>query len=770
MIIGSYSKNRTMVDSPVAIDVLDAGDLATETGHLDLNRALHYAAPSFNATRQSGADGADHIDPATLRGLGPDQTLVLINGKRRHPTSLINIFGSRGRGNTGTDLNAIPLSAIKRIEILRDGASALYGSDAIAGVINIVLKTDVDKLDTWVSGSTYYAKAPSDYDIVRDSTFDGESVQVNGNYGVRIGESGFANLTLDYTKKNGTQRAADPNSFDIYRRQFGDAAMTNFSAFVNSQIELKTFSLYAFGGYNFRDTNAYAWSREPDSERNVVEIYPNGFDPRITSRITDTSLSVGAKSKLGMWNVDINNTFGVNRFHYIIDDTLNASLLASSPTRFDAGGHQLSQNVTGLHLSRPIASKLHAINVATGAEFRVDQYEIFEGEEGSYRNYGIMEQVVNGEVVQVDTLGRPAGAQGFPGFRPENVVDEVRSNLAAYADINLDITPSFLITAAGRFEEYSDFGQALNGRLASRLELTKLAKLPFDNLVLRASVSTGFRAPSLPQIHYNTTFTDFEGGEAIDKLIAKNDSPVTRALGIPQLEEETSRNASIGIAAVAGKFRLTLDGYYVDIRDRIVLTGAFDASDPDIGADLQALGVGAAQFFANAIDTRTIGLDAIVQYRHNIGRHRLRGSLAGNFNSMTLGDLEVGERLQGKEDTFFGLREQKFLLASAPKSKISLNLGHAYGPVFSNIQFVRFDEVVLIDWLDTEDVYEPKITTDVSVGWNVNEKLKLIVGGSNIFNVYPTQQDTETESGGLWDAVQMGFSGSFFYAKLNARM
>ena len=301
VVIGSYSRPRTVVDSPVAIDVLDPAELATKSGHLDLNRALHYAAPSFNSTRQSGSDGADHIDPATLRGLGPDQTLVLINGKRRHGSSLINIFGARGRGNTGTDLNAIPLAAIERIEVLRDGASALYGSDAIAGVINIVLKKNVDRLDAWVSAGANYAKPPSQFDVLRGDTFDGETVQASVNYGTTLGDIGFANVTLDYTTKNGTNRPTDPDKYDIYRRQFGDSAADSFSAFANSELKLDKFTLYAFGGHSFRNTDAYAWTREPTSERNVPEIYPDGFDPHITSRITDTSVSVGARSRLGEW-------------------------------------------------------------------------------------------------------------------------------------------------------------------------------------------------------------------------------------------------------------------------------------------------------------------------------------------------------------------------------------------------------------------------------------------------------------------------------------
>ena len=288
-----------------------------------------------------------------------------------------------------------------------------------------------------------------------------------------------------------------------------------------------------------------------------------------------------------------------------------------------------------------------------------------------------------------------------------------------------------------------------------------------DALAVRASVSTGFRAPSLAQVHYNTTFTDFVGGEAIDKLIAPNNSSITRALGIPALKEEVALNASFGFTAKAGAFTATVDGYYVDIQDRIVLTGSFGSDDPDIGADLQALNVGAAQFFTNAIDTRTIGADLILTYSAIFaGRHRLRVSVAGNFNSMELGDITTSEKLEGKEDTYFGEREKYFLLASAPASKINLSLDYKVEKLNVNLRFVRFDKIELIDWLDTVDTYDAKITTDLTLGYDLSKNLSLNIGGANIFNVYPTQQDTETETGGLWDSVQMGTNGAFYFTKI----
>ena len=763
-VVGTRRANRSIVETPVAIDVIDIAEATRTTGQLDVNQLLHYAAPSFNANRQSGADGADHVDPASIRGLGPDQTLVLINGKRRHQSSLINIFGSRGRGNTGTDLNAIPLAAIERIEILRDGASAQYGSDAIAGVMNVVLKETVNEFSGSIATGFFNASPPSNLGVLRPEKMDGENVQISANYGIPVGQGGFVNLTGEYLTKQRTNRPADPAEFSIYRRQFGDAALDNFGTFVNSRVPINpNVAFYAFGGYNFRHTDAYAWSRDAASERNVPAIYPQGFDPRILSDITDQSLAAGLRAKVGNWDVDIGNAWGANRFHYFVNGTLNASLLEKSPTRFDAGGFAFGQNTTGVTFSRFFPQALAGVNLAVGAERRMDHYTIFAGEEGSYRNYGIVDSVISGRVVQVDVLGRPGGSQGFPGFQPADEVDETRTNLAGFVDLELDLTPRVTLGGAARFEDYSDFGTTLNGKLAARVEAT-------EGLAFRGSVSTGFRGPSLAQIYFNSTFTDFVAGVPVDKLIARNQSPITRTLGIPSLTEETATNASVGFTARFGDFTATVDGYFVDVNDRIVLTGAFEDTDPDIGADLQQLGVGAAQFFTNAISTETRGVDVILTYQRASAWQRWGASLAANVNHMELGAINTSPKLRGKEDTYYGPREQFFLLASAPDSKISFQANYGVGSLDALARFTRFGEVTLIDWLDTEDVYAARITTDASASYRLSNNLSFTIGGDNLFNRYPSQQDTETETGGLWDAVQMGFSGAFYYARLSFKI
>ena len=789
-LVGSRSPKRTSTDTPVAVDVIDVSEVNTQTGKIEINEMLQYAAPSFNANKQSGSDGADHIDPASLRGLGPDQTLVLVNGKRRHQSSLINIFGTRGRGNTGTDLNAIPAASIKRIEILRDGAAAQYGSDAIAGVINIVLKDAVEEFTGSVNYGFYNTNAEGDFPegapntdgnrldtdrdgnaIGDDQNFDGGSVKVTTNYGFEIAEDGYANFTVEYLNKNKTLRPG----FD-FRRGFGEAAIEGVNFMGNLAIPIsENTEFYAFGGRNYRDTDAYAFTRNNPTARNVVSVYPDGFTPRITSIITDNSVAAGFRTKTESgWNIDLSNTWGKNLFHYYIKGTINASLGDISPTDFDAGGHNLSQNVINLDFSKYYEDMLEGVNFAFGAEYRTENFEIFAGEEASYATYDVDGIPITNPDLQMQPIDpvtgdpRPGGSQGFPGYGPDNEVDRSRSNVSLYADAEFEFTEAFLLAAAARFENYSDFGSTLNGKLAARLKAT-------DDINIRGSVSTGFRAPSLAQIYYNLKFTNFVGGEALESLLSPNNSPVTASFGIGPLQEETALNASLGFTANFGKFTATVDGYYINVQDRIVLTGNFDAPQID--------NVEAAQFFANGADTETVGLDIVLSNEFSLGEGKLTTSFIGNFNDMTITDVKNGNL---DEQTFFGERDKSFLLASAPDSKLTLNLTYDIEWFDVALGLTRFSEITLLDFQMFEDVadygslanqvaaasdvYDSKIVTDLNLGFKLNDALKLNVGSNNLFNVYPDQQDDWTEAGGYWDAVQMGFGGAYYYAKLNINL
>lgn len=805
MLVGSRSPKRTAVNTAVPIDVIDVESATMQLGKVEINELLQYAAPSFNATKQSGSDGSDHIDPASLRGLGPDQTLVLINGKRRHQSSLINIFGTRGRGNTGTDLNAIPSTSIKRIEVLRDGAAAQYGSDAIAGVINIVLKDNVEDFSGSVSYGAYSNNADvntsafedgnyglwntdgfrldtkKDGNVIgKDKNFDGGSLKFGANYGVAIGEKGgYANFTTEYINKNKTLRP----TFD-FRKGFGEAAIEGFNLMGNMGIPVgeKT-EVYAFGGRNYRDTDAYAFTRN-DGNRVVESIFPNGYTPRITSIITDNSIVAGVKTETDSgWKVDISNAYGINNFHYYIKGTLNASLVDLSPTEFDGGGHSLSQNTINLDFSKYYDNVLSGMNLAFGAEYRTENFIIFAGEEGAHATYDVNGVAVNANtpeaniVIYQDANGnpildddgnqilRPGGSQGFPGYGPENEVDRSRSNISLYADGELDLSDAFLISVAGRFENYSDFGSTINGKLALRLKAT-------ENINIRGSVSTGFRAPSLAQIYYNLRFTNFIGGVATDQLLSPNNSPVTASFGIGRLKEEKSRNAGLGFTGNFSKFTATADLYYIDVRDRIVLTGNFDAP--------QIQNVDSAQFFANGVDTETTGLDVVLTYKDNFDDNIFGISLLANFNNMVIKNVKNGSL---DEQTFFGERDKAFLLASAPESKLVGNLTYERNWLSAALTLTRFSQIELLDFQSLEDTadygsfqdkitastdtYGAKYVTDLNLGFTISENIKLNVGSNNLFNIYPDQQDDWTEGGGYWDAVQMGFSGSFYYARIN---
>ena len=772
-IVGSRSYKRSATSTPVAVDVIDVQENASLNGNAELNKILQYLAPSFNAQKQSGSDGAEHIDPASLRGLGPDQTLVLINGKRRHQSSLVNIFGTRGRGNSGTDLNAIPSTAIERIEILRDGAAAQYGSDAIAGVINIVLRKATNHLTGSLTMGGFNPYAPDEFGIydantpnTRDNfidldgsgtdlsndnpTLDGFTTKLAANYGFDIGkDGGFANVSTEFINKEKTLR---PGA--TFRRGMGEAEISGFSGFVNMAIPIgDDTEFYLFGGRNYRDTDAYAFTRNAGDDRAVPSIYPNGFTPRITSIITDNSISAGFRKTLaGDWNVDFNNTRGTNVFHYFIKGTNNATLGDRSPTDFDAGGHTLTQNTTNLDISKYFEyGNDKGMNLAFGLEYRTDNFTIFAGEEGSYAAYdtaGIAIISPN----QVST-GFAAGSQGFPGYSPANEVDRNRSNIAVYGDVEFDLSKEFLLNAALRFENYTDFGSTLNWKLATRY-------LASDNLTLRAALSTGFRAPSLTQIYYNLRFTGFQDGVLTETLLSANNSPVTQGFGIEPLKEEESLNASVGIAFNQGDFTATIDGYYIDISDRVVISGFFDAS-------FLGIGVEGAQFFANAADTRSYGLDIVLSYRRRLANgSTLRATLAGNLNDLEVTDIK-NKSLD--EDTFFGGRERSLLEDAAPASKFALSLAYdsdkfnvTLAPtLFGEVSYLSFDN-------STPVVYDSKAVVDLTATAKFNAKMNLTLGLNNLFNTYPTQQiaSDNTDSGGYFDAVQMGFGGSYYYLRL----
>ena len=744
--VGSRSPERSRTDTPVPVDVVPVEEIATESGQLDVSQLLQFVAPSFNSNRQSGSDGSDHIDAATLRGLGPDQVLVLINGKRRHTSSLVYIFGTRGRGNVGTDLNSIPVAAIERIEILRDGAAAQYGSDAIAGVINIVLRKDAG-MNVLLSTGAYTAG-------------DGQNEQLAVNYGIPIRERGTLSLTAEVLNRDKTNRSGPEEP-----RVIGDSQTENLTLFYNLDLPVgDTGSFYGHGGLNNRDGLAGAWYRDGVGSddipsRNSAAMYPNGFVPDIGSDIRDLSAAFGYRTVFRDWSVDLSTNYGTNRMEYIVSRTLNASYAAThnglSPDRFDAGGFEFGQSTTNFDISRYYKEWLRGVSVAAGLELRRETYEIFAGEPGSYADFD-------------GPGGGNAGSQGFPGFQPVDEVDESRNSKAAYVDLEFRTSPRLLLTTALRGENYSDFGSTVNGKVS-------FAFGAMPTLNLRGSASTGFRAPSLHQRYFSSTFTDFIAGEAADVKLARNDSELAELVGIPSLREEESLNFSLGLTwNPRTTTAFTLDVYQIDIDDRIVLTGGFTADDADIGDIIAAENLLEARFFTNAIDTQTRGLDVSISDGRTWRGGQLSLAAALNLNETNVERINTAPGLAGKEDIYFNTRERLFVEGSAPKTKgmVSADFGRDRWSTGARVSY--FGELEAGTWTHLDDPtsppqhYDARITTDLHFGYELRPNLQLTVGGMNVFDEYPTENDpAETENGARWENVQMGINGAAWYVRLN---
>ncbi|MEO5569529.1 MAG: TonB-dependent receptor [Bacteroidia bacterium] len=820
VVTGTRSPGRVKTETPVPVDVINIKQVSSSTSRMDLTSLLNYAAPSLNYNKQSGADGADHVDLATLRGLGPDQTLVLINGKRRHQTAFVALFGTRGRGNSGTDLNTIPVSSIDHVEILRDGASAQYGSDAIAGVINIVLKKNVKEFSGDIGYAGYYDKDfnpafKSDFgQYVHDNKFDGGGFSFNGNYGVPVGRhDGFVNFSVNLLNQEKTYRQVSDTSdlfnndaalpIDIYRRANGDGSVKTGGAFVNAEFPCsnsKT-TVYTFGGYNYGESDAFAFTRNfsarpdrfpIDANGNLIfvdgimQTTPDGetyFNPHIQSHISDGSFAAGVKGKMNNnWNWDISNNVGRNDFHFYGDKTFNASLGADQ-THFDDGGFSFLQNTSNLNVSKQISGIAEGFNLAGGLEYRYEMYKLYAGEEASYANYDV-------------TGNQATGSQGFPGYQPSDEVNANRSTVGGYIDAELDVTKKFLITGAVRAENYSDFGFTSNYKMSARYKVA-------DNFSLRASGSTGFRAPSLQQINFSSTFTTVQGGIVAEVKIAPNYSPITQAAGIPELKQEKALNAGAGFTYSPIKnFNITIDGYWVQVKDRVVLSGQFDGTDqtldPEFLSALNSFNAAYAQFFANAVNTTNKGVDAVVEYKKVMEKNSFRVTLAGNYQKMTIDKINVPAKLNDTEQhqqTFLSDREQAFILASAPEMKGALSLEYGINKLTIGARFTYFGKVTLLGYgedalginpqVPTDldgSVYVPdrypyngKLVSDVYVSYKICNHASISIGADNVFNVHPDYGAVlsakgwayNTETGGAWDAVQMGSNGMRLFTRLS---
>lgn len=811
VVTGTRSKPRTLLESPTPVDIIDVKKIAENGAQVSVNQILNYVAPSFTSTTQSLGGGTDMTDPISLRGLTPDQVLVLVNGKRRYNSALLNVNGTFGKGTVGTDLNSIPVSSIDRIEILRDAAAAQYGSDAVAGVINIILKTSINKFSATITGGEYISKNSAQ----GKTSKDGEAVQIGLNYGIPLSEKGgYINFSATFDRRNPTNRGgmyqgsiykeytsgAPVDKTDEFletthtnRRDYsliiGQSKALNGQIAFNASLPLNTQTeVYSFGIFGYRNSTASQFYRYPNSENNVPSIYPLGFRPQAEVSIYDRSATLGVKGMFIGWKMEVSNTFGQNTFTNKAKNTLNASLGELSPTSFRGGKLHFTQNVVNVDMSKKF-NWLSEVGIAWGGEYRYERYQIIAGEEASYANYAMGREIVNpdGSISLVPDINGtipmkfgpdgktpiPGGAQGNAGFSPQNATDSQRNSLAAYTDVEINFNQSFLVDLAGRYEYYNDFGSTVNGKIALRYKIS-------NSFNFRGSGSTGFRAPSLQQRYYSSTGTSYVNGNMYEVGTFTNDSKVAQLLGIPKLKPEKSRSLSAGLSAKVGRFHFSLDGYFTRINDKIVYTDLFSgdpngsSSEKEIYQILQQAGAQKARFFANAVDTETKGIDAVLSYNTLLGNGKLFIDLAGTISyTQQVGSIHTSRLLKDKKDIYFSNSSKVYLENVIPNQKFNISLTYAiqkWNLFLRNNYFGGVTEPSNL--LSNQQYYNPRWITDASIAYKLTDFLKLTVGANNLFNCYPEKVAKKANSNqGQFVysryVSQFGFNGRYIFTRLN---
>ena len=743
----------------VPVDVFTPKEIET-AGASETNQIIQALAPSFNFPRPTITDGTDTVRPATLRGLGSDQVLVLVNGKRRHTSALVHVNGSIGRGSTGVDLNAIPASMIERIEVLKDGAAAQYGSDAIAGVINVILKDGAEPLEADLKyGATTHG--------------DGELIDTALHQGWRVGR-GSIFATAEYRDRDETNRAGpDPRpqgSRDPVAQpnhHWGDSKAEDVMAFFNGSMPIDdagTSSFYAFGGASRREGSHGGFFRRALQAQNQPAIYPNGFLPLIEPEVTDLSLTGGARGAWGEWFWDASLGWGENEFEFNVSDSLNTSLGPAIPpnqTSFYAGTLVLDQLVLNADLIREVDIGMAGpLNVAFGLETRRDGYEIQAGEPSSYVDGGFRDQF--GGVA-------PPGAQVFPGFRPSNEVDVHRDSYALYVDLEGDVHRMLRLGVAGRFEDYDDFGSTSDYKLTARFS-------PLDELVLRAAIATGFRAPSLGQNHFSTVSTNFlpVGGVLTPFEVGTFpvDSPVAQALGAPPLRPEESEHLSAGVVwNPVPSVELAADYYAIDITDRIVLTGNFTGGR--VAGILAPFNATGARFFTNAIDTETKGYDLRAAWAGEIGNGRL--GLQAGYNDTENEVTRIAATpapLAGFQETLFDRTELLRVECAQPKDNLRLSADWDSGSLFTVARVARYGEYCLADRRVVDQTFEAEWLADVEIGYRF-PRFTLAVGAQNLFDQFPDENLPANANLGIFTYPShspFGMNGRFVYSRVSVRI
>jgi len=773
VVLGSRSTARTALDSAAPVGLISGKDMAM-AGPVELGKLLQTLDPSFNFSTTFVSDGTDSIRPATLRSLGPDQLLVLVNGKRRHQQALVNVQQTIGRGSAGTDINAIPMSAIQRIEVLRDGAAAQYGSDAIAGVINIVLKNQTS--ETQVSGT-----------VGGTSEGGGELRQGGVNTGWAIGDGGYINLTAEARHRGETNRAGVSASEGRVVQRIGDSLAKDQYLWLNSALPVAgEGEIYVFGGASHRTGDSGGFFRGAKDDRNVPAIYPNGFLPNIRTTIKDASLAIGYRRDLANeWKADFSINHGRSELDFHEKNTVNVSywyepkpgggIYAESPTEADTGKLKFKQTTFNADLRGPLDVAGRKINFATGFEWRRDGYAIDAGDPVSYQ-YGR----TNNPAIAIGNQGggiAASGTQGFPGYTPGTAVDDARHNIALYADVEHNLTQLLLLGAAVRWEKYSDFGSTTTGKLSLRYD-------PSRTVGLRGSLSTGFRAPGVQQKFYSSVSTNLNSaGVLTETLTAREGSAVTKAFGIPNLKQETSKNGSIGIVLrPMSNFSLTADLWRIDIDNRIVFSSTIapesgacaTAAACPIKAVLDPLKVGQAQFFTNAIDTETKGLDIVAEHTTRWPGSTLVLSAQLDFNRTTVkgrhSDSPVLTGAQLFDDTQVTLIEH-----GQPRQHHVLAADYTNGKWNGNVRANYYGEVKGNGFTPSyTQTWEGKWIVDATARYSFTKSTSLTVGSNNIFNTFPTKWDPVKAAPFpaigftyCWETCPFGINGRSWYARVD---
>jgi iron complex outermembrane recepter protein len=735
-------------EKAVPVDVIPQEQIeaspSTETSQI-----IQKIAPSFNFPRPTISDGTDSVRPATLRGLGPDQLLVMVNGKRRHASALVNANNTVGRGSSGVDLNAIPATAIGNIEILRDGAAAQYGSDAIAGVINMVLKSDTQPLRV-------------DAKLGQTTHGDGETLDTSLNGGWALGR-GVLFFTGEYRVRYETNRASPDlrdqivvgdgghNAVPQPNTHWGDSYARDLMSFVNFNLPITPDSkqiFYAFGGYSVRHGSHGGNYRRALQVQNWPQIYPLGFLPLIQPRVEDRSLTVGARGQLASWYYDLSGGYGRNKFDFYVTNSLNTSLGPTSPTRFYSGSLGDDQLTGNLDLSKQykVGMMSGPLNVAVGAEFRRDGFEQHAGEPNSYINGGFRDR--NGNVA-------PAGAQVFPGFQPSNEVDTSRNSKSVYVDLEGDVLEKLRVGLAGRYEHFSDFGNTTNGKLTVRYS-------PMQQLIFRGAASTGFRAPSLSQGNFSAISTNFILNtatgvvEPFETGTYRVNTPLARALGATDLKPEKSKNLSLGVVwQPLTNLELTADYFHIDIDDRIVFSGNFQG--PQILKLIQPFGATAARFFTNAIDTETNGYDLVANYQHPLLGGRIDLSAAySNNETQIVGEVATPPQLAGLGNVLFDRIERRRVECGQPEDNIRLMQSWNRSGWSTTLRESRYGEYCSFTILPIDDqLYSAEWLADAEVAYRWRG-YTFAVGAENIFDNFPDKNLVRNVNGAFTAQINNG--------------